>query len=240
MTPFSLSSLSFPSLLLFVPLISFSLPLPPHPISPSSPHTPPGSNCQRESNCWTLLNVLCSDCLCLHPTEHRIRQNVGDSGHHRECSSNAHNAQFTRYSTQLLTLICSTFSLPHFLSFPLPTTTFHTLLCTQGAPGGNPVLVKHELLNPAAGLVGCHLDEMGVRHCTYCHLPSIIFILCSSLSCFLPPCSSLLHSHTSPPFFFSLSALSSLIHSPTSSPLFLFPFSLRTHSLSLSLSPLSL
>lgn len=82
------------------------------------------------------------------------------------------------------------------------------------------MLVKHELLNPAAGLVGCHLDEMGVRHCTYCHLPSIIFILCSSLSCFLPPCSSLLHSHTSPPFFFS-----SLLSHPSFTPPLLLSFS---------------
>jgi len=28
----------------------------------------------------------------------------------------------------------------------------HTMLSSPGAPGGNPVLVKHELLNPAAGL----------------------------------------------------------------------------------------
>lgn len=108
---------------------SFPFPL----FLPPLPHTPPGSNCQRESNCWTLLNVLCSDCLCLHPTEHRIRQNVGDSGHHRECSSNAHYAQFTRYSTQLLTLICSTFLLPYFLSFPLPPHNHlsHTLMHTR-------------------------------------------------------------------------------------------------------------
>jgi len=60
------------------------------------------------------------------------------------------------------------------------------------------------------------------------------------LSCFLPPCSSLLHSHTSPPFFF-LTALSSLLHSPTSSPLFLFPFSLYTHPLlPLPITPFSL
>ena len=108
----------FPFLPIFSLLSSLSLFSPPHPLPPllnslpfssllsslshlSShplPLTPSqGSSCQRESYSRTLFNVFCSNCLCLHPTKHRISQNAGDTRYHRECSPDAYDAEFPRY-----------------------------------------------------------------------------------------------------------------------------------------------
>ena len=88
-SPF-LSSILFP----FPPSSPHSLFSPPHPLPPTPSQ---GPSCQRESYSRTLFNVFCSNCLCLHPTKHRISQNAGDTRYHRECSPDAYDAEFPRY-----------------------------------------------------------------------------------------------------------------------------------------------